>query len=108
MQLTKQDFTEYIQALKDNWDFGNELMNLFDKYGGDIGICEKPDCAVQLVTLLSLVMNDYDDWIGYYCYELDFGKNWSPGMITDSDGKDVPLGTVDDLWKLLNDNLKNE
>lgn len=108
MTLTKQEFAKYIQYLKDNWDFENELSSVFIKHQGDITITDKPDCASGLLDILSRVMNDKSDWISYYCYELDFGRNWEPGMITDSDGKDVPLGTVDDLWRLLNDNLKNE
>lgn len=102
MTLTKTEFAKYIKSLKDNWNFGNELMNLFDKYHGDIGICQSPDCSIALAKLLSRVMNDKNDWIGYFCYELDFGKNWAPGMITDINGKDISLATVDDLWDLLN------
>ena len=106
MTLTKQEFTKYIQSLQDNWDFNNKLIALFNEYYGDIGICEKPDCSIELMELLLKAMDDKSEWISYYCYELDFGRNWKPGMITDGTN-DIPLRTIDDLWDLLNNNLKS-
>ena len=58
-----------------------------------------------LFNILKEETNDDTDLIFYFCFELNFGKNWAPGMITDEDGADVPLRTVDELYDIL---LKDE
>ena len=40
---------------------------------------------------------DYDTALEFYCYELDFGKEWTLGRYI-VDGKDVPLRDPYDLW----------
>lgn len=38
--------------------------------------------------------------LAYYCYDLNFGKNWKPESIT-IDGKDIPCRNVEELWNLI-------
>ena len=61
----------------------------------------------QLVQLLSVIMEDNNDWIRYFVYENDFGKN---GLeVTENDGKTVvPMATVNDLWRFLSGRNKND
>ena len=42
--------------------------------------------------------------IGYFCWELDFGKTWRPGKVTDRFGRDVKLSSVYELY----DHLEHE
>lgn len=56
-----------------------------------------------LVTLLATIFNDKPDWIGYYIYELDFGKKWKKEMVI-IDKKDIKLKTHSDLYNLLTSN----
>ena len=44
---------------------------------------------------------DPSDWIGYYIYDLDWGKDWKEGAVTSIDGKDVKLKTLSDLYGIL-------
>ena len=44
---------------------------------------------------------DKDEWIDYFCFELDFGKKWKEGVITEKDGTDIILKTAEDLYNLL-------
>ena len=44
---------------------------------------------------------DVDEWISYFCFELDFGKKYKEGCIKDENGKDIPLATSDDLYTIL-------
>ena|SRR5208282_5826710 len=46
--------------------------------------------------------NNKDSWIDYYIYDLDFGKKYKAGCITDKDGNDITLNNHNDLWNLLN------
>lgn len=54
-----------------------------------------------LETLISKNYNREQSWIDYFIYDLDFGKQWSPGMII-INKKDFKLQTPKDLWDLLN------
>ena len=66
-----------------------------------------PVIEQDLVDVLQNMYNDKDAWISYYIYELDCGVLWTPGMIEDKDGKDIPLGCVKHLWNLLMENLND-
>ena len=46
-------------------------------------------------------VKDKDEWIDYFCFELDFGKKWKEGVITEKDGTDIILKTPEDLYNLL-------
>ena len=52
--------------------------------------------------LLKDSTNDEDELISFFCYDLDFGKDWQEGCVTE-DGKDIKLQTVDDLYNILLD-----
>ena len=45
-------------------------------------------------------MND-GDMIDYFCWELDFGKKWYPGCITEMDGTEIKLSTPEELWEAI-------
>lgn len=53
-----------------------------------------------LVAVLVDAMQDEDTWIEYYLWELNFGKNYKPG-VSSIDGIEVPLRTVEDLYAIL-------
>lgn len=42
--------------------------------------------------------------IGYFCWELDFGRKWEPGRMVDSFGRDVKLSNVRELYDHLEHN----
>lgn len=50
--------------------------------------------------------DEKDDWIGYFAFELDWGKDYSPGAVTDKEGKEIPLATYEDLYAVLVNNMK--
>ena len=85
--ISYEKFNEYMTAIKRTYDFQIELINLTGKYSCDAGICEYPTCSCELVSLLATIMNDEYDWIDYFCWELNFGKDYHDGTITDSNGK---------------------
>lgn len=39
--------------------------------------------------------------IGYFCWELDFGRKWRPGRVTDCYGRDVRMSNVRELYEHL-------
>ena len=52
------------------------------------------------INLLKECGNDTNDWIGYFVWELDFGRDYTDGCVM-INGKDVPLRTAEDLWNIL-------
>lgn len=56
----------------------------------------------MMIMLLDKIFCDNSDYplIDYWIYELDFGKNWKPGIVTNN-GVDVKLETASDLYDVL-------
>jgi hypothetical protein len=101
------EFQLCIKALQNAWEFQNEMIRLANAYDGDFGICSYPDCSSELLYLLVNVMDDKYEWIEYWCYELNFGKDYHDGTITDSNAKNIKLETVRDLYDFLVANYEN-
>lgn len=123
--LTFEQFQDQMSKLKVLFekdakvnDFIREMT--FDGYGFFFG-----DAINQIIDLLILLMDDnpQDSLIEYFVYDLDFGKDWQVGMVTERkpgtqipdkdkvyepddvylepEEIDIPLGTVEDLYKEL-------
>lgn len=104
--MTKEQFIKHISELV-------KLKNEVDKVSGIlyhsflneslgsplIGINLYEDL---LVKILKDCFNDESDYIGYWLYELECGKKWYKGMITDENGKDIKLKSIEDLWNVIN------
>lgn len=58
--------------------------------------------------MLAELTYDSSDWISYYIYELNWGESWKEGMVTDKNGKDIPLKTTKDLYNLLLEEFNEE
>ena len=87
IDLVKQrEYIDRLYALGIEIDYPSPIFSLED------------DLVMVLDTITNDPNKDYSD-ISYFLYELDCGKGWKPGMVIDSDGKDIKLETIDDLWK---------
>ena len=53
-----------------------------------------------ITDILKEAMEDKYDWISYFIYDLDCGKK--ARKITDSNGKHIPLKTLNDLYNIIN------
>lgn len=68
-----------------------------------------PSSAVTaLIVLLGDLLYDTHDWVGYYCFDLDFGRRWKPGCVKNGDGEDIPLRNPHELYRFLSDNMLYE
>lgn len=89
----------FIQLRSEATDKINELfMNEFE----DSVFYPYFKYEAAMVHLLSAALStdtyDAEDDITYFLYELDCGKRWEPGMVTEADGTDIKMGTIKDLW----------
>ncbi len=63
------------------------------------------DILHALIECLEDTMSDKDEWISWWIYEKDFGKNKKMTAHYEN-GKNIKLDTVEDLYKFLKKNKK--
>lgn len=110
--IKKDLFVKTINFLKEKDDFQTKVNDMFTKEFGDCALYPYDGHTYMIINLLAASF-DYDDniikdWIEYYIYELYYGEDWKPNMITETkivDGKeikaDIPLKTPEDLYDML-------
>ncbi len=100
--ITKEYFNEIMESVKNTCKYQEGLNNYFSKNGVD-GYIYQPDCVDTTIKLLHNIFGekDIDEWISYFCFELDFGRKYKEGVVKDEFGKNIPLATFDDLYTLL-------
>lgn len=100
--IDKEQFINAISDVESVYRYQEGLNNYFRKNNVD-GYIFQPDCSSTVIGLLHNIFGvmDKDGWIDYFCFELDFGKKWKEGTITEKDGTDIVLKTAEDLYNLL-------
>lgn len=100
--ISKEEFINAINEVERVYGYQKGLNNFFRENYVD-GYIFQPDCTSTVISLLHSIfgIKDKDGWIDYFCFELDFGKNWKKGMLTAKDGTDIILRTSEDLYDLL-------
>ena len=59
-----------------------------------------------VVFLLRKLLNDAVENIDYFIYELDYGRKYESGMITDENEKDIDFSTAEKLYDYLTGEVK--
>lgn len=107
--MTKEKFCEIIDEIKKLHEYENELYAINYKYNTD-SVFSFPTLEDTVISLLEEIFNCPETEIGtdisYFVYELDFGKEWEPGMITDESGNDIDLSTAEKLYDYLIETYK--
>lgn len=100
--MTREFFTEIMEEVMKSHDYQEGLNKYFEKNDVD-GYIYQPDCACATLKLLHHIFGekDVDEWISYFCFELNFGRNYKDGAVSDEHGNNIPLATIDDLYNLL-------
>ena len=101
--LSKEEFVEVINKIQKIIEFDEKLHDLFYGYGCEAP--EFPDLYDPLLKTLNKMfgLEDEEDKyyisdIDYFCIELDFGKKYHPGCVTEGDGTEVDLSTAEKLY----------
>ena len=96
----------YLMELKEFEDGFQEVLDRapcgYDLHGRSFVDISLVKLMLELLEKLYL---DYEKWIKYWIYDLDFGKNWKPGELIDFDGSDIKLETMEDLKSFLDKKL---
>lgn len=92
--ISKEEFQSAIFALKENMDFEDELNTLLNAT-----YCNKlSDTVINLLNKSMNLTGEFDT-IGWWIYELDFGKYGN--NCVEVDGKSISLKSATDLYDYL-------
>lgn len=97
--ISKDAFLRIMNDVHKEEEYIDDINGVFNKYNYGGGYFP-PTCVDSLVNLLEFIFEDNNDWIGYYIWELNFGKNWNPGTVRCKD-KDIRLDTDENLYDFL-------
>lgn len=107
--LSLDEFTEYMEEVQKQNKFYLDLCNLCDDMDGyQTYSIELPTLENQVVDLLEDIFEDTAHWISYWVYELDFGREYYDGCVTDEVEGDIKLHTIQDLYIFLLHNIQKE
>jgi len=100
-ELTKDQFIKAIESIKNYSDWTNQIYSFMNSYPDNTPSSDMMD---NLIDILAAQTGDLDTaWIFYFCWELDFGRDYEihKNRVQYADGRPVPLATIEDLWNLL-------
>lgn len=92
-----EEFKSYMERIVQFLKFEDDLYHAFSSTGGEcyIGV-SGIDIAIDLLN--KIFFEEEDSLIDYWVYELDCGKSWEAGCLTNKDGADIRLETISDLY----------
>lgn len=100
--MEKELFIEVVDKMQELYDKEGRLTKfLQDEFSDSNGpfIYDEPLTILQ--NLLERLMNDQDNWISYYAWEQDFGREHKLGDVSEEDGTPIPLFNASDLYDIL-------
>jgi len=106
--LSKEDFVSYINEIQNVYDFDKEVANVAIKHKlefFEINYSELGYLCAELLDKLMCGNSDITDDVSYFCFELNFGKDWKPGSVIDKDENgnevEVDFSTAEKLYDYL-------
>ncbi|MEI6296217.1 MAG: hypothetical protein WCO84_01045 [bacterium] len=66
-----------------------------------------PEYEDLVINILTEVCDDKSEWIEYWAFELDYGKEYYKGTVTEND-KPVDISTPEKLYELVAKNYYNQ
>lgn len=96
--LTYEKFEEYMNDLKELIRKEDKLDDALKEMSPDFGGFYT-DAPSLIVELLEKIMNDENDWIGYYIWDTNWGKDMN--VIWDTNDNEIPFETIKDLYNVL-------
>ena len=101
--MIKKDFIATLKNIKSIIDDVEGVHIAMKKLDPDLGGFFISRIETALLDMLKLVTNDEHNWISYYIYDLKWGTKWKKGTVTDKEGRDIPMKTMNDLYNVITD-----
>ena len=100
--LSKEQFCHIINFMKDRSAAQSKIDDLFSKEFTDSIFLPYSRYETEMLKLLEIVMHDTEsNWISYFIYDLDFGKEWKEDSVLSADNVPIPLRTPEELYNML-------
>lgn len=106
--ISKTAFVKAINAIKEYNKKIDAIQTVLEENCED-SVFWPPSLQNDLINVLKNAFNDDDDYGGmieYFIYDLEFGKQWRPGVVTDENNKDIKMQTPEELYDYLVDRLE--
>lgn len=113
-ELECDEFVSIIDRLQDASDLVDKVDELFRNSRENIenDFCNAAGLQISheslVVKLLKKLMHDQYEWIDYFIYELDYGRNYQPGMVKNSNGTNIELNSAEALYGHLKSYCENK
>lgn len=104
--LARKEFVQVIDRLRESDELVNKVNDLFRKSRDSVecDFCNGAGLQISheslVVYLLQKLMRDDFENITYFIYELNYGKDYKPGCITDENGN-IDMSTPEELYDYL-------
>lgn len=109
IKLTKEKFIQIMDALLEQDYENNKKNEAFQVLLPETFVCYTGDGLEPiLLSILKEAFNDQGDWIGYYIYELDYGRKYEEGCATYKDGGNIDISTPSSLYDFLIKNMEEK
>lgn len=92
-----KEFEKHILRIKAAYEKDQAISDLLG-VDGLLILCD--DLLDSVVDLLEREFDDESEWISYWIWELDFGKEYRPGSVM-LNHRPVALATIQDLYNVL-------
>lgn len=104
--LTKQEFVEILNRLREATELVDKVEELFrsSRENLECDFCNGAGLQIShegiVVKLLEKLMQDSFGNISYFIYELDYGREYQEGCVSDKNGN-ADIGTPEKLYDFL-------
>ena len=104
IKIDKETFIKSMNAIKAAEDLLHNLYTLDIYISENEVLCNLISSYIDLISISvndSLNQKDFYSDLSYFIYDLDWGKTWKPGMVTEN-GKDIDMSSIEKMWEYFN------
>lgn len=98
--MIKEDFIRRINNIEEQFKHDSKCHKAFSTIlkNDYVSNYDYNLILTDYTDMLEYIMDDKSQMITYFIYDLEFGKKYKDGMITEHDGTIIKLKTVEDLY----------
>ena len=104
VELTKEQFVEIINHIEEQLDKDDKLSDLMVCEDTTGWIVTAPHLITDVITLLTMMLDDQDEWISWWLWEVADDKSNAHVYI---DGMKYSIKTSSDLYHLIRNELED-